>query len=1235
MTVKASRTFHGVAVSDPFQWLERTDDARVQAWLRGQGRRTAEFLDRCLERAWCHEYLASHHAAVAPAWNCVRGPRRFHLARSPGSEQPHLCVTAADGVRRTLFDPNPDRQSISPHHASVSSAGSYVAFTLADTGAVTARMRVCDGTTGAIIDACQETTAAPLFAWLPDESGFFYTLFRRLFVQDDGADSRPDGLYRHVLGTDWRDDLRVCAVEDDAARAAFAAVPDIADGLLVGMHEFGSRSTRFSLRTLSDPVAPGVEVLGPGYNEFLGGGHGRLYFHTRTYAPRGSIVVIDPGDLGPARWHTLVEEPERIIAQPDRFPGPAKCAVGPDGLLVCFVEHAHDALRFYSHDGALLDRIDLPHLCSVDAVQSEGDTFRIVTQSFLEPRIEYRYDPTTRRLQETTRIAPGQFDFERYCLRQVFYPSPDGTSVPMYLLHDKELPLHGNHPTLLYGYGGFGQSITPEYMPEAALWLELGGVYAVANIRGGGEYGQDWHAAGAGSNKQNSFDDFYAAAEYLLAQGITGTGMLCARGISNGGLLTAVSANQRPDLFAAVVSEMPLTDMLWLGETAAGRALGAEYGNPCESRRAFEVLRAYSPVHNTHGDGPAQMVIVAEKDASAPPGQAYKYVAARQAALAEAGRDTPVLLQVVEAEGHGGWREESTRATLGDEIAFLWHVVHHCARAPDLAAVAVPMRDGVRLSANVWLPARTARSPAVLLRTPYGNSAEDFVRYGLQDYLHAGFAVVIQSVRGRGDSQGDFGFFFVEGKDGYDSIEWIASQPWCDGQVAMDGASYLGTVQWLAARERPPHLKCILPFAAAGDWFHEIPYIGGALHVDWVFSWLGRMAGLAFEFDSTTDINLERFRPLAAAEHTMGKSLPLYRDILAHPTPDAFWQPLMWNACDFARIDIPVLTATGWFDGDQAGALHYWRGLQQHGRAFASAHLVIGPWRHAECYLGGHPRVGLFESGIESVLPMRRLRVEFLRRHLRGETQPDQARVRLFVTGSRCWREYDRYPPPEVRHRPWYLCADSPANGLHGGGTLSEERPHGEADRFDYDPLNPVPYRQGAEDHADIERRSDVLVYTSGELQQPVTVIGAVELVLHAASDAPDTDFTAKLLDVSPDGSAVSLTHVGGILRARYRNGLRRPEELTPGQPYELRIRLTHVGHTFLRAHRIRLEVSSSCFPLADPNTNTGGDFATDTAPRMARQLVLHDPEHPSRLLLPQLADCCGTPSASSPGESP
>ena len=1141
MKSQASRSFHGSVVPEPFRWLEDSADAQVQAWAEDQQRRTEDFLGRCAERSRCREFLAVSHPSLDPVWNCVRGTKRFRMARRPALPQPLLCVTDAGAEERALVDPNPDGKVIEAEFVAVSPSGRHVAFAQSAAGDVRRTMNIVDVATGRIVDASAVVTAVPMFAWLPDETGFFYTLFRQLFEDDGSGDARADGLYLHKLGGLWRDDLCIRLLNDGSVRMVFAVVPELTDCLLVGTHQFSSHSTTFSLHRLSAPLAPGVELLSPSYNAYLGCAHGELYFHTGIDAPLGRIVAVNPAQPHSSQWRVVIGAPEIALARPDRFPGPGKCAIAPAGLIVAFVEHAHNVLSFHRHDGTLQQQIELPFMCTVDAVEALDGNFRIVAQSFLVPRIEYLYLPLERRLVEVARVTLARFDLDRYELQQVFYPSFDGTRIPMYLLHRKELARHGNHPTLLYGYGGFGQSITPEYMPEIALWLELGGVYAVANLRGGGEYGEAWHKAASRDKKQVGFNDYYAAAEFLIAEGFTGAGKLGIRGISNGGLLTAVSANQRPDLFKAVISEIPLTDMLWLDETQTGRSIGAEYGNPCESPAMFAALRAYSPAHNVRGDGPAQLVVVATRDFNAPPGQAYKFVAARQAALAEAGRDTPVLLRLVEGEGHGGWREESTRSVLADEVAFLWHMVQGPARAPDLRAVDVPMRDGVRLCANVWLPARAARSCAVLLRTPYGNDAHEFARFGLQDYLCAGFAVVIQSVRGRGESQGAFGFFFVEGEDGYDSIEWIAAQSWCNGKVAMDGGSYLGTAQWLAARELPPHLECILPWVPAGDWFNEIPYVGGALQVDWAFSWLGLMAGLEFDFDAAGDRNLERFRPLKDAEKILGAKLPFYQEVLAHPTLDAFWRrcngaPRTSAAstfrCSRRRGGSTATRQAPCFTGEASRAAKNCAISNNRRRNNSSS--VPGDTANAisaekfawASGLRDRERLAYpFHAGefLAPALARRRSRP-------RGARAPVHHR-QLLLAGVR--------PLPARRgaNPPLVLCAVAPANGALGGGGLSEERAHGAPDRYCYDPLDPVPYKAGAEDHGEIERRADVLVYSSEPMQAPLTVVGAVELLLHASSDALDTDFTAKLLDVHPDGRAVSFTHVGGIQRARYRYG--------------------------------------------------------------------------------------------------
>ena len=1061
--------FHGVTIANPHAWLDATDDPEVRKWVEAQHQSAGDFLRQCPELEDAQRFLARNHQPVDPVWRADRGDRRFVLVRRPDLPHPLLCVRSESGGERVLLDPNTAGMVIQPDQISVSPSGRHVALLLTKPGEVLGSLSVLDSTTGATLEASDFRTVMPLVAWHPTEPGYYYSLCRRLFEELEPR----DGVYWHALGTPWSDDRRVFEYHEGPGHIAYAVIPQGSDVLLLNTHHFSNGLSGGRLCRLADaPPDAGDAPVGTvlfdeleSHNQFIGASKGLLYFHTRIDAPNGKIVAIDPRTPARPEWRTVVPECELALARPERFGGSPKAAVSTQGLLLTYVEHAHDTLRHLTLEGAPIRRLAPPVMSTVDGVFATADGFCISTQSFLVPRAVYAYRSGDETLSEVGRVTMPDVDPADFEFRQVHCEARDGERIPVYLLHRRGLERNGATSTLLYGYGGFGQSITPEYSPEVALWLSLGGIYALANIRGGGEYGERWHQAGAGRNKQTSFDDFYAAAEYLVAERYTSPANLVARGISNGGLLTAVCANQRPELFAAVVSEAPLVDLMWLDDVLTGKAVAAEYGNPTESRAVFDLMRSFSPLQNVRSDvrTPAQLVVAADHDIAAPPGQVYKYVAARQEAVAASMQYSPVLLRMVQGEGHTDWPAEATRRVLAEEVAFLWHfaTIGESARLRQLRDVRVPMRDGIDLSANVWLPDSDGAFPAVLLRTPYGSDAVDFERLGLRAYAEAGYAVVFQSVRGRGLSSGRFGFFFVEGPDGYDSVEWLAAQGWCNGRVAMDGGSYLGTAQWLAARERPPHLVCILPAVPAGDWFNEIPYIGGALQIDWAFSWLGSIAGLAFDFDESGDRNADRFRPLSQAERVLGAELPLYRDILQHPTLDDWWRRLYLNAEDFARIEIPVFTVTGWFDGDQAGSLYYWRGLEQHSRHPGRAQLIIGPWEHAQCYLGGEAELREMRFGGDSVLPIRTLRLDFLNEHLRpgtappGESGKAAPRVRVFVTGSNRWHDFEEYPPPAVEYRRWFLRSNGHANTAAGDGALNEVAANGSARSFYLRPREP------------------------------------------------------------------------------------------------------------------------------------------------------------------------------------
>jgi putative CocE/NonD family hydrolase len=538
----------------------------------------------------------------------------------------------------------------------------------------------------------------------------------------------------------------------------------------------------------------------------------------------------------------------------------------------------------------------------------------------------------------------------------------------------------------------------------------------------------------------------------------------------------------------------------------------------------------------------------------------------------------------------------------------------------------IPMRDGVKLAADVWLPDAPGRYPVLLARTPYMKTG-----LGLSQWAHyfasRGYVFAIQDTRGRGDSEGQFDAFFGEGKDGHDTIEWLAAQPWSNGRVGMLGPSYLGTAQWLAARERPPHLVCMAPTAAAGRWFEEFPYMGGAFSASIALAWVNEVSLRIDQEPNLENADWARIlahRPLLTADTVLGRTMPLYRDWLTHSTTGPYWDRLRFTSKDFAAIDIPTLTTTGWYDGDQPGALFYWRGLMANAPHRDRHFLVVGPWRHIEAFRGGSTTVGDSEFSPASILDTRAIHLAFFEwclKGVKGESPGfESPRARIYVTGADVWRTFDDYPPAAALPRQLYLTSGGHAKSSTGDGKLHWERAAGAPpDRFTFDPKNPVPGNLGdwGMDRQALQRRDDVLVYTSDVLKEPLEVIGSVVVDLQAASDARDTDFTAVLSDVGPDGRALMLGPLVGIRRARYRHGYEREELLTPGKVERFHIELFDIAHSFAPGHRIRLEISSSAAPSYSPNQNTGNPVATDTEWKVAHQTIYHDRTRASSITLP------------------
>jgi putative CocE/NonD family hydrolase len=550
--------------------------------------------------------------------------------------------------------------------------------------------------------------------------------------------------------------------------------------------------------------------------------------------------------------------------------------------------------------------------------------------------------------------------------------------------------------------------------------------------------------------------------------------------------------------------------------------------------------------------------------------------------------------------------------------------------------VTVPMRDGVVLRADVYRPADTGRHPVLIMRTPYGkdgviaDGSEPTVLRGAR----SGYAVVVQDVRGRFHSDGVFNPYRNEGKDGYDTIEWAAAQPWSNGKVGTFGLSYPGAVQWLAAMETPPHLITMSPamtFASARHFF----YFGGAFNHDWM-RWIlnyiapeerhrrGLKDGPLTEKDAEAlwaarKWDLERYLPTGALPEL--KTLaPWYAEWLEHPDDGAAWAFADVTSA-YPRMNVPALSFSAWHDSNYGpiGATTNFNGMRTHGAtpaARAGQRLVLGPWDHGDPGIA-ETKVGELDFGENAPIDYYGLILRWHDRWLKGIRNgvDEGPPLRLFVMGEKVWRDENEWPLARAKPTEFYLrgprrlAADPPPAG---------ETP----DLYTYDPHDPVVIENfevmGPRDRSGLETRRDLLVYSTAPLEEDVEVTGPVTVNLWVESTAVDTDFMVMLLDVYPDGKAYNVMPLeAGVLRARYRESQAAPKPLTPGVPVELVIGDMATSNLFRRGHRIRLHVTSSRFPVFDRNLNTGEPPARATRMVVARQTILHDAAHPSRIVLP------------------
>jgi hypothetical protein len=582
------------------------------------------------------------------------------------------------------------------------------------------------------------------------------------------------------------------------------------------------------------------------------------------------------------------------------------------------------------------------------------------------------------------------------------------------------------------------------------------------------------------------------------------------------------------------------------------------------------------------------------------------------------------------------------RATVLVLFALFFSAILHAQSLPVKVerGVVAKMRDGVTLRADIYRPDADGKFPVLLQRTPYNKE-------GSVDFAYKaaarGYVVVIQDVRGRYTSEGEWYPFVHEPEDGYDTVEWVAALPYSSGKVGMFGESYVGATQMLAAIAHPPHLVGICPIVTASNYHDGWTYQGGAFEQWFSESWTSGLAQdtLNRQIEKASNARVgENVLPLAAyplfnlstpgAASTATSALaPYFLDWLNHPTYDAYWKRVNLEE-RYADVRVPALHVAAWYDLFLGGSLHNYAGLKTRaatGEARDGQRLLVTVGGHA----GSGRKIGEVDFGPDAANysddETTLLWYDFLFKGVQNEFANGK-RVKLFVLGLNQWRFEDDWPLARAKSTKYFLHAQASANSSKGDGVLSTTPPASEpADKFTYDPAKPVPtvggplccdgdhLAAGPYNQNKLEERNDVLIYSTPPLDHDLEVTGPVHLDFFASSSAVDTDFTAKLVDVSPDGSAINLTE--GILRAKYRDSQESATPLTPGKVYPLTIDLWATSNVFRAGHRIRLEISSSNFPRFDRNLNTGDTAATSSKMATAVNSILHDAQHPSALVLP------------------
>lgn len=660
--------YHGIAVADPYRWLEDPDSPESRQWIEAQNQLTFGYLSQIKARQPLKERLTK-------LWNYERYGTPFKVCdryfyfKNSGLQNQSVLYTLPDldAEPRVLIDPNTlsEDGTIALSGLAVSENGQWLAYGLSTAGSDWKEWKVRNVETGEDLDDHLQWVKFSGASWTLDHQGFFYSRYDEPNANTQFEDiNYYQKLYYHRLGTPQSDDELIYERPDQKEWMFGSDVTEDGKYLIIYVSQGSDPRNLIFWKDLTQPDAEIVELISTFDARFdvIDNDGSTFWFLTDLDAPKGRVIAIDLYNPQPEHWQEIIPEATDTLET---------VRVLNNQFIAFYLKDAYTQIKVFELDGQFAQDLPLPGIGSVGGFSGkrhDTETFYSFT-SFTTPTTIYRYDFTT---HTSTLFRQPQIDFNPadYETQQIFYTSRDGTQVPMFITHKRGLSLDGSNPTYLYGYGGFNISLTPFFSVSNLVWMEMGGVYAVPNLRGGGEYGEAWHQAGTKLNKQNVFDDFIAAAEWLMQADYTSAEKLAIGGGSNGGLLVGACMTQRPDLFAAALPDVGVMDMLRFHKFTIGWAWTSDYGSP-DDPEEFKALYAYSPLHNLRPGTayPATMITTADHDDRVVPAHSFKFAAALQAAHEG---DNPVLIRIETQAGHGAGKPTSKIIeAISDRWAFL------------------------------------------------------------------------------------------------------------------------------------------------------------------------------------------------------------------------------------------------------------------------------------------------------------------------------------------------------------------------------------------------------------------------------------------------------------------------------------------------------------------------------------------------------------------------------------